>query len=336
MGIILGKFEMPNKLIRDEKTASATFARFVAEPFERGYGYTIGNSMRRVLLSSIEGAAVTSVKIEGVPHEFSTISGMEEDVVELVMNIKKLLVKMHTRETKTLLLRIEKKGAIKASDITQEATVEILNPNLHLCTLNEAVKLNIELEVNVGRGYRSADENKKEGKPIGAIPISSDFTPVRKVKYYVENTRIGQITDFDKLTLEITTDARIDPNDALKQSSTVLKKHLNVFVDYDEDYIQFEEKKEEDRMEEQEIEKIMNLPISEIELSVRSANCIAGADISSIGELASKNENEMLKYRNFGKKSLNEIKDVLTELGLTLGMSKAEIYEALKARRKKK
>ncbi|MBN1521423.1 MAG: DNA-directed RNA polymerase subunit alpha [Candidatus Aureabacteria bacterium] len=336
MSIVLGKFEMPDKLIRDEKTATATFARFTAEPFERGFGYTIGNSMRRILLSSIEGAAVTSVRIDGVPHEFASIPGMEEDVVELIMNIKKLLIKMHTRDTKKLEIRVEKKGEIKASDITPDAACEILNPDLHFCTLNSETKMNIEMEVNVGRGYRSAEENKKEGKPIGTIPISSDFSPVKKVKYFVENTRVGQITDYDKLILEISTDARIDPTDALKQSATILKKHLNVFVDYEEDYIQFEEKKEEDRIEEQEIEKIMNLPISEIELSVRSANCIAGANISSIGELAEKSEAEMLKYRNFGKKSLNEIKEVLGELGLTLGMSQQEIREALKTRRKKK
>ena len=335
MGIILGKFEMPNKLIRDEKTASATFARFIAEPFERGYGYTIGNSMRRVLLSSIEGAAVTSVKIAGVPHEYGTIPGMVEDVVELIMNIKKLLIKMHSRDTKKLELRIEKKGEVKASDITPDAVLEVLNPGLHLCTLTEETKLTIEMEVNLGRGYNSADENKKESKPVGTIPISSDFSPVKKVKYHVENTRIGQITDYDKLILEVTTDARIEPTDALKQSSTILKKHLNVFVDYDEDYIQFEEKKEEDKLEEQEIDKIINLPITEIELSVRSANCISGADISVIGDLAQKSENEMLKYRNFGKKSLNEIKDVLTELGLTLGMTEQEIREALKKKRSK-
>ncbi len=335
MGIVLGKFEMPSKLVRDEKTSSATFARFVAEPFERGYGFTIGNSMRRVLLHSIEGAAVTSVRIDGVSHEFSTIPGMVEDVVELIINIKKLLVKMHTRETKKLELRIEKKGEVTASDIMPEATVEILNPDLHLCTLTEEVKLNIEMEVNVGRGYCSADENKRESRPVGTIPISSDFSPVKKVKYFVENTRVGQITDYDKLIVEITTDLRIDPTDALKLSSTIFKKHLNVFVDYEEDYIQFEEKKEEDKVEEQEIEKIINLPISEIELSVRSANCIAGADISTIGDLAEKSEMEMLKYRNFGKKSLNEIKEVLTELGLTLGMSNQEIHEALKAKRKK-
>jgi len=336
MGIVIGKFEMPSKLIRDEKTATATFARFIAEPFERGYGYTIGNSMRRVLLSSIEGAAVTSVRIEGVAHEFATIPGMEEDVAELIMNIKKLLIKMHTREPKTLELRVEKKGEVKASDITPDSACEILNPDLHLCTLNKEIKLNIEMEVNIGRGYRSAEENKREGAPIGTIPVSSDFSPVKKVKYYVENTRVGQITDYDRLILEITTDVRIDPTDALKQSATILKKHLNVFVDYDEDFIQFEEKKEEDKLEEQEIERLMNLPISEIELSVRSANCIAGANISTIGELAQKTEAEMLKYRNFGKKSLNEIKEVLASLGLTLGMTKDEIREALKARRNKK
>lgn len=336
MGIVLGKMEIPSKVIKEDTTATSSYAKFVAEPFERGYGYTIGNAMRRVLLSSIEAAAVTAVRIDGVYHEFASIEGILEDVPNIILNIKNLLLKSHSREPKTIEIRVEKEGPVTAADIKCDNTIEILNPDLVICNLVRKQKFVCEMEVGLGRGYYSAEKNKKEDAPVGTIAISSVFSPVKRVQYSVENTRIGQITDYDKLILEIWTDLRIDPNESLKLASTILKKHLNPFVDYEESYIEFEQEKKEEERSEDEVERILNMPISEIELSVRSSNCIAGTDAKTIGDLAMKSEQEMLKYRNFGKKSLNEIKAVLAELGLSLGMSKDEIREKLKTNREKK
>ncbi len=320
MSVKLGRFEMPNRLTREEETATPTYAKYIAEPFERGYGYTVGNSLRRVLLSSLEGAAITSVKIEGCLHEYATLPGVVEDVSDIILNLKRVLIKLHTRTPRTLVLKASKEGEVKASDIQIDSNVEILNPDALIATLNKKTNLQIEMNVGIGRGYWPAEKNKQPSQPIGVIPIDSIFTPVKKVKYSVENTRVGQITDYDRLILEIWTDGRINPEDALKQSSAILQRHLDVFVDYDKNYIEFEKGETAQRGEEARIEKLLATPISEIELSVRSANCINNADIKTIGDLVVKSEAEMLKFRNFGKKSLTEIRNILSTMGLSLGM----------------
>ncbi len=320
MSVKLGRFEMPSRLHREEENATPTYAKFIAEPFERGYGSTVGNSLRRVLLSSLEGAAITTVKIEGCLHEYATIPGVVEDVSDIILNLKKVLIKLHTRTPRTLILKVNKEGEAKASDIQVDNNVEILNPNQHIATLNKKVSLQIEMQVGIGRGYYPSEKNKEPNQSIGVIPIDSIFTPVRKVKYFVENTRVGQITDYDKLILEIWTDGRITPEEALKQSSAIMQRHLDVFVDYDKNYVEFEKGETTQKSDEAKLEKLLSTPISEIELSVRSANCINNANIKTIGDLVGKSEPEMLKFRNFGKKSLNEIKAILTSMGLSLGM----------------
>ena len=320
MSVKLGRFEMPSRLHREEEGATSTYAKFVAEPFERGYGSTVGNSLRRVLLSSLEGAAITAVKIEGCLHEYATIPGIVEDVSDIILNLKKVLIKLHTRTPRTLTLKVNKEGEVKASDIQVDSNVEILNPDMHIATLNKKVNLQIEMQAGIGRGYCPAERNKQPNQPIGLIPIDSIFTPVRKVKYFIENTRVGQITDYDKLIVEIWTDGRITPEEALKQSSAIMQRHLDVFVDYDKDYVEFERTEAVQKSEEVKLEKLLATPISEIELSVRSANCINNANIKTIGDLVVKSESEMLKFRNFGKKSLNEIKAILSSTGLSLGM----------------
>ena len=334
MSIVLGKMEMPNRVVKEDTSATATYGKFFAEPFERGYGTTIGNSLRRVLLSSIEAASITSVKIDGVYHEFGSVDGILEDVPTILLNIKDILITSHTREPKKIEIMVERKGTVTAADITCDSSIEILNPDHVICNLTDNRKFICELEVGMGRGYYSAERNKKEDATTGTIAISSLFSPVRRVKYTVENTRIGQITDFDRLILEVWTDLRIEPNEALKLASTVLKKHLNSFVDYDESFVEFEREEEVEVKPDAEIDRIIHMPISEIELSVRSANCIAGTDAKSIGDLAQKTEQEMLKYRNFGKKSLNEIKAVLGELGLSLGMTMDEIRKNIRITKK--
>jgi len=316
----LGKFEMPRRLLRDEKTATDKFSVFIAEPFEAGYGHTLGNSLRRILLSSIEGAAITSVKIEGVLHEFSTVDGVVEEVTQIILNLKKVLLEAHTREVRKLEIHVDRKGEVTAADIITDNTMVVLNPDLHIATLSKKVKLDMEMEARMGRGYSPAEKNKMPDQPIGVIPIDAIFTPVRRVNYHVENTRVGHRTDFDRLVIEIWTDGRISPDDAIKHAAVILDKHLNVFVDYDKDMIEIKEEQEEQPEDDRKLEKILELSINEIELSVRSANCITSANIKTIGDLVSKNEAEMLKYRNFGKKSLNEIKEILTGMGLSLGM----------------
>ena len=321
MAITVGRFEMPNRLIKDENVSNQTYAKFIAEPFERGYGYTIGNSLRRVLLSSLEGAAITSIKIDGVSHEFSIIDGIVEDVAEIILNLKRVLFITHTRDTKKGLLKIDKKGVLTAKEIMVDNTIEIVNPDHVIATVTGAdVHLTIELEISIGRGYNSAEQNKTDDQSLGVIPIDSIFSPVKAVKYTVENTRVGKITDYDKLILEIWTDGRISPHEALRQSSSILQRHLDIFVDYDDHYVEFEQQTVIEEKETDKLTKLLNIPISEIELSVRSANCILGAQIKTIRDLVTKSEPEMLKYKNFGKKSLNEIKAILQGMGLSLGM----------------
>jgi len=316
----LGKFELPNRLIKVEETATDTYAKFIAEPFEAGYGHTIGNSLRRILLSSIEGAAFSSVRIDGVSHEFQSIDGVVEDVTDIVLNLKKVLIISHKRDTIKLYIDVNRDGAVTAADISEDANIKIVNPDQIICTLDKPRQFFAELEVRVGRGYCPGEENKKEDQPIGVIAIDSLFSPVRLVKYAVENTRVGQITDYDKLNLEVWTDGRITPDEALKQSASILKHHLDVFDRVSEEQVEFESESSEVSEEQNKLRKLLNMSVNEIELSVRAANCLNNANITTVGELAMKSEQEMLKYRNFGKKSLNEIKDKLEQLGLSLGM----------------
>ncbi len=316
----LGKFELPNRLTKIEETATDTYAMFVAEPFEAGYGHTIGNSLRRVLLSSIEGAALSSVRIEGVNHEFQSVEGVVEDVTDIVLNLKKVLLISHKREPVKLYIDVNREGPVTAADISEDSNIQVVNPEQVICTLDRARHFFVELEVRTGRGYCPGEENKKDDQPIGVIAIDSLFSPVRLVKYQVENTRVGQITDYDKLNLEIWSDGRITPDDALKQAASILKHHLDVFDQVAAESVEFESETSEVSEEQNKLRKLLNMSVNEIELSVRAANCLNNANITTVGELAMKSEQEMLKYRNFGKKSLNEIKDKLEQLGLSLGM----------------
>jgi DNA-directed RNA polymerase subunit alpha len=316
----LGKFELPSKLTKVEEGATPTYAKFIAEPFEAGYGHTVGNSLRRVLLSSIEGAAISSIKIESVNHEFQSVDGVVEDVTEIVLNLKKVLIVSHKRETIILALKASKQGSVTAADIQPDANIQIVNPDQVICTLDSKRAFEAEIEIKTGRGYFPGEQNKKEEQPIGVIPIDSLFSPVRLVKYAVENTRVGQITDYDKLILEIWTDGRITPDDALKQAASILNHHLDVFDRVSEENYEFESQQSEVSEEQNKLRKLLNMSVNEIELSVRAANCLNNANITTVGELAMKTEQEMLKYRNFGKKSLNEIKEKLEALGLSLGM----------------
>jgi len=312
---------MPKRLKKEDSTATPTYAQFVAEPFEPGYGHTIGNSIRRVLLSSLEGAAITSVKIDGAMHEFTTIEGVVEDVTELVLNLKKILFKAHSRDAQLLYLSVNKEGPVLAEDIQLNQNVELVNPKQLICTLDRKIKFGMELEVKVGRGFCPGDENKKPDQPIGVIAIDSLFSPVTRVRYAVENARVGQRTDYDRLVVDIWTDGRITPDDALTQASAILQHHLDVFVGYDKNAVEFEEVVDKQDEEKTKLKKLLNMSVNEIELSVRAANCLNNANITTVGQLAMKTEAEMLKYRNFGKKSLNEIKEKLAALGLSLGMN---------------
>ena len=320
MPVRLGRFEMPKSLVKDEASRTDTYAKFVAEPFEAGYGHTVGNSLRRVLLSSIEGAAITSVRITGANHEFQTLPHIVEDVTDIVLNLKKVKFNAVDHDSRTLQLSVNKEGDVTAADIQESTGIEIVNKKQHICTLDKKAKFEAELEVKVGRGFATGDENKHADQPIGVIAIDSIFSPVTRVKYAVGNTRVGQRTDYDKLELEIWTDGRITPEDALVQASSILKKHFEPFYAYDENAVSFDETPQQQSQENQKMKKLLNMSVNEIELSVRAANCLNNANITTVGQLAMKTEAEMLKYRNFGKKSLNEIKEKLTQLGLSLGM----------------
>src|SRR6266513_2099510 len=321
MPVRLGRFEMPKTLVKDESTATDTYAKFSAEPFETCYEHTVGNSLRRVLLSSLEGAAITSVKIDGAMHEFTTIDGVVEDVTDIVLNLKKIKFKAHTREPQTLMLSAHKDGPVNAGDIKLNQNIELVNPEQLICTLDKKKKFEMELEIKIGRGFCPGDENKKVDQLIGVIPIDSLFSPVTRVRYAVEAARVGQRTDYDRLLIEIWTDGRISPDDALTQASAILQHHLDVFVGYDKNAVEFEEVADKQDDEKARHRKLLNMSVNEIELSVRAANCLNNANITTVGQLAMKTEAEMLKYRNFGKKSLNEIKEKLAALGLTLGMN---------------
>ncbi len=309
----------PKRLEVEKETLTPFYGKFAAEPFERGFGITIGNSLRRILLSSLQGAAITSVKIDGVLHEFSTIPGAKEDVTEIILNLKEVRLKLHTEGPKTIRLKAEGPKVLKAGDMITGDAVEILNPDHYIATLSRDGKLSIEMVVKMGRGYVPAERNKEESQPIGTIPMDAIFSPIKKVNYTVTNARVGQITDYDKLTLEVWTDGSINPEEAVAHSAKILKEQLSIFITFEE------EEEAEGAYAEEEVEKEAfneNLlrSVDELELSVRSANCLKHANIKLIGDLVQKTEAEILATKNFGRKSLNEIKEILTEMGLSLGM----------------
>lgn len=320
MGIKWRDFQLPKRLECDEATYTNTYGKFSAAPFERGYGVTLGNALRRVLLSSIEGSAVTSVKFSGVSHEFSTIPGVLEDTTEIILNIKNIVLNSHSKIPKTIYIKKDEKGDVKAGDIETDETIEIINPDLHIATLTKDTKFQVEMEVARGRGYMPAELNKKEDSSIGSIAIDSIFSPVKKVNFFIENTRVGQKTDYDKLVLEIFTNGSITPKDALLYASNILQRHLDIFVNFGTLPEEEEETELEMTKEEAALYEKLRLPISELELSVRSSNCLREANIKIIADLVKRGEDEMLGFKNFGKKSLTEIKELLAGMGLNLGM----------------
>lgn len=298
-----------------EISDDAKYGKFVVEPLERGYGTTLGNSLRRILLSSLPGAAVTAVQIDGVLHEFSTIEGVVEDVTSIILNLKQLSLKIYSDEDKTLEIDIQGEGVVTAADITHDSDVDILNPELHIATLSKGAHLHMRLTARRGRGYVPADGNKKEDLPIGVVPIDSIYTPVSRVNYQVENTRVGQVTNYDKLTLDVWTDGSIRPEEAVAIGAKILTEHLNIFVGLT-DQAQNAEimvEKEEDQKE-----KVLEMTIEELDLSVRSYNCLKRAGINTVQELTHKTEEDMMKVRNLGRKSLEEVQEKLGELGLGL------------------
>lgn len=305
------------KRLEIETTDPNTHGKFECEPLERGFGITLGNALRRVLLSSLQGSAITSVKIDGVLHEFSTIPGVLEDVTDVILNLKEVRFKVSgDASLKRLYIEKDGEGRVTAGDIQAGAAVEILNPAQHICTLAKDAKLRMELTIKQGKGYVPAEKNLDENQPIGTIPIDAIFSPVRKVSYTITQARVGQITDYDKLTLEIWSDGSVKPEDALAYAAKILKDQLSVFINFEEET----EAQEEEIRSEPAFNENLFRSVDELELSVRSANCLKNADIRYIGELVQKTEQEMLKTKNFGRKSLNEIKEILSEMGLSLGM----------------
>ena len=311
-------FQRPKRLQYERETLTDRFGRFHAQPFERGFGTTIGNALRRVLLSSIEGAAVTAVKIDGVLHEFSPITGVVEDATDIILNLKQIPLRMHVDHTKTLLLRVDKPGEITAGDIETDADLEILDPKVHIATVSEGGSLNIEMRVNRGRGYVSADRNFDEDLGVGWIPIDSVHSPIKKVNYVVEAARLGQTTDYDKLTVDVWTDGAVTARDAVSLSAKLIRDHLNIFINIDDPVDQPQEPPPDQPpvVANEHLDK----SVEELELSVRSYNCLKNANITTIRELVQKTEPEMLRTKNFGRKSLNEIKEILLTMGLNLGM----------------
>ncbi len=308
--------QKPKKL--DKEDVGEKFGRFISEPFERGYAVAIGNALRRILLSSIPGSAVTSVKIEGAQHEFATINGVMEDVSEILLNIKQLKIVLEGDAPKKVYLDVSGERQVTAGDIKLDSDVKVLNPELHIATMtSREARLIVEFEVDNGRGYVTADKNKRADMPIGTLPVDSVFTPVTNVKLDVENTRVGQITDYDKLVLEISTDGRISPETSLTQAALILREYLNIFITQEGDIEIKDDKIDEEK---EKLKNMLSKSVEELELSVRSSNCLKNANIKSIADLVTKSEVDMLKYRNFGRKSLNEIKEVLSEMGMGLGM----------------
>ena len=316
-------FQIPMRVEPEKDTLTPLYGKFTAEAFERGFGTTIGNSLRRVLLSSLTGAGVTTVRIEGVLHEFSTIPGVTEDVTGIILNVKSLRFKLHTDKAKTIRLRKKGPGEAKASDIIHDADISILNPDLHVATLDKEATLDMEMVVKPGRGYVPAERNKEEGLPIGVLAVDSIYSPVKRVNFHVENARVGRITDYDKLTLEIWTDGSLSPRDALSEAASIFREHLDIFIQAESTGEAKLDQRKDD--EQSAMNKNLFRSVNELELSVRAANCLKNANIKTIADLVQKSEMEMLKTKNFGKKSLNEIKEILTEMGLGLGMKLDQI-----------
>jgi len=311
-------FQKPKRLACDLETLTDTFGHFYAQPFERGFGTTIGNALRRILLSSIEGAAITAVRIEGVLHEFSSIPGIREDVTDIIMNLKQIPFKLHSDRPKILYLeRSGKAGDLTSGDFKPDPDVEILDKNIHIATLNEAADFKLEIRLRNGRGYIASDENFEEDLAIGYIPIDSVHSPIQKVKYWVDAARLGHSTDYDRLNLEIWTDGSINPQDAVGQAAKILKDHMYIFINFKEEPEEVTGEVDEER---EAMNENLNKSIEELELSVRSYNCLKNANIQTIRELVTRSETEMLKTKNFGRKSLNEIKEILADMGLQFGM----------------
>ena len=330
MPLTLKNFEMPKRLECDDKVSNNTFGRFIIEPFERGFGTTIGNALRRVMLSSLEGTAAKAVRIKNVLHEFSTIKDVKEDVVEIILNLKQLIVKSSGDSPKVLALKVKGAKEVKASNIKVSSGVEIINPNLHIATLNKNGELDMEIHVAKGRGYITAEENKEEKQPVDLISIDSFFSPVKRVSYSVENARVGQRTNYDKLILEVRTDGTISPYDAIVSAAEIINEHLTLFIAPEKMKAEEVEKiSEEEKMK----DRYLNQNINELELSVRASNCLRAANIKTISELVQKTESKMLKYRNFGKKSLNEIRAILNKMGLDF-KGKSEVSSDSKEEKK--
>ena len=308
----------PKQLQVEKDTLTATYGKFYAEPFERGFGTTLGNSLRRVLLSSLQGAAITSVRIKGVQHEFSSVPGVTEDVTDIILNLKGVRLRLHGADQATIRIIHKGDGVIKAADIMVPHNVEIMNPDHHIATCGKDAVFEVEMTVKMGKGYVSADRNRDEKAPVGTIPIDAIFSPIIKVNFVVSNARVGQMTDYDKLTMEIWTDGSVKPEDAVAFGAKIVKEQLTIFINFDEE--SEPQLLEESADDESKVNENLYRTVDELELSVRSANCLKNAGIKLIGELVSKTEAEMLKTQNFGRKSLNEIKDILTEMGLTFGM----------------
>jgi len=308
----------PKQLQVEKETLSNTYGKFYAEPFERGFGTTLGNSLRRILLSTLQGAAITSVRIKGVLHEFSTIQGVTEDVTDIILNLKGVRLKLHSADQAIIRIVHKGEGVITAGDILVGHSVEVMNPEHHILTCGKDANLEIEMTVKMGKGYVSADRNRDEKAPVGTIPIDAIYSPIRKVNFTVSNARVGQMTDYDKLTLEVWTDGSANPEDAVAYAAKIMKEQLSIFINFDEE--SEPSQVEESQEEKDKINENLYRTVDELELSVRSANCLKNAGIKLIGELVSKSEAEMLKTQNFGRKSLNEIKDILSDMGLTFGM----------------
>jgi DNA-directed RNA polymerase subunit alpha len=313
-------FQKPKRLEVDRDGLTDHFGRFYAQPFERGFATTVGNALRRVLLSSIEGAAITAVRVEGVLHEFSPIPGAMEDTTDLILNLKRVPLKMHVEHPKTLLLKTSEAGEVRAKDITPDPDIEILDPEAYIATLGQGSTLSVEMRVKQGRGYVSADKNFDEDLSIGWIPVDSVHSPIKKVNYFVENARVGQATDYEKLTVEVWTSGAVSPRDAVGLASKLMKDHLTIFINIEEEEGEGESPVEISESDREVWWEKLNKSVDEMELSVRSYNCLKNANIRTIGELVQKTESEMLKTKNFGRKSLNEIKEILAGMGLSLGM----------------
>jgi DNA-directed RNA polymerase subunit alpha len=322
---------MPKNVETDDKSSTNRYGKFTIEPLERGFGVTLGNALRRVLLSSLPGAAVAAVKIDGVQHEFSTLTGIKEDVPEILLNLKQMRFKLHAEAPKMATFDVRGKSDVKAGDLKTDPDLEVLNPELSICTLNKDGEFRAEVEIGAGRGYVSAENQPTQDRPIGVLPVDSMFSPVTKVNFEVENTRIGQRIDYDKLMLEIWTDGSIIPSDALAYGAKILKDHFALFVHFEEEIV--EEVEEEVDEEFLRIKALLERSVEELELSVRSSNCLKAANIKTIGDLVTKSEGEMLKYRNFGRKSLKEIADILQSMNLGFGMdvSKYKLGEKIEA-----